>query len=408
MKRLKLLEIIPTVPYPIRAGGTMALFTMLDGLRKFLDITVIFIIKQDRNNAISELQSLWPDIEFHTLTSKKSFAYYFQKLGEKLYGMGVFNDPGTTGFVNPFSRYSPKLIEDLSYMIKQISPDIIQTEFYPNQDLVYSFPSDTKKVFVQHEIHYVVNEMWLKAHRSWNKSYARAAFNMLKGGEIAAMNAYDAVFTLNEADKKRLTADGVTTPIFSSPVGVLPVSYRNPCHYDNRLVFIGAGGHPPNVEGLEWFLYNVWDSILSKHPDTILNIIGNWPRSQTEKYKNIPKINFLGIVKDLGEALNGAISIVPILSGSGIRMKILDAVNYGTPFISTTVGALDMGFEDGRDCYIADSVNDFSKKLSKLITNSSIREKFYENSFKVYNDNYSVNQLIKKRLEYYNNIFFVE
>ena len=53
-------------------------------------------------------------------------------------------------------------------------------------------------------------------------------------------------------------------------------------------------------------------------------------------------------------------------------------------------------------------VNDFSKKLSKLITNSSIREKFYENSFKVYNDNYSVNQLIKKRLEYYNNIFFVE
>ena len=222
------------------------------------------------------------------------------------------------------------------------------------------------------------------------------------------MNAYDAVFTLNEADKKRLTADGVTTPIFSSPVGVLPVSYRNPCHYDNRLVFIGAGGHPPNVEGLEWFLYNVWDSILSKHPDTILNIIGNWPRSQTEKYKNIPNINFLAIVKDLAEALNGAISIVPILSGSGIRMKILDAVNYGTPFISTTVGALDMGFEDGRDCYIADSVNDFSKKLSKLITNSSIREKFYENSFKVYNDNYSVNQLIKKRLEYYNNIFFVE
>lgn len=132
MKRLKLLEIIPTVPYPIRAGGTMALFTMLDGLRKFLDITVIFIIKQDRNNAISELQSLWPNIEFHTLTSKKSVAYYFQKLGEKLYGMGVFNDPGTTGFVNPFSRYSPKLIEDLSYMNKP-NPDWdkIRFELYP-------------------------------------------------------------------------------------------------------------------------------------------------------------------------------------------------------------------------------------------------------------------------------------
>ena len=54
MKRLKLLEIIPTVPYPIRAGGTMALFTMLDGLRRFLDITVIFINKQDRDNSITD------------------------------------------------------------------------------------------------------------------------------------------------------------------------------------------------------------------------------------------------------------------------------------------------------------------------------------------------------------------
>ena len=83
-------------------------------------------------------------------------------------------------------------------------------------------------------------------------------------------------------------------------------------------------------------------------------------------------------------------------------MKILDAVNYGTPFISTTVGALDMGFEDGRDCYIADSVNDFSKKLSKLITNSSIREKFYENSFKIYNASYSPQSLVSKRFKLYN------
>ena len=81
MKRLKLLEIIPTVPYPIRAGGTMALFTMLDGLRKYMDITIVFITKQDRSNDISKLQNLWTDIKFHTLTPKKNTAYYFQKLG---------------------------------------------------------------------------------------------------------------------------------------------------------------------------------------------------------------------------------------------------------------------------------------------------------------------------------------
>lgn len=404
MKKIRLLEIISTVPYPIRAGGTMALFTMLDELRQYIDINIIFIIKDNRSDAIKNLQCLWPNIRFYTLTTKKNVAYYCQKLGEKFYGKGVFKDSGTNGFTNPFSKYSPNLIENITSIIKQVSPDIIQTEFYPNQDLVYSFPSNIKKVFVQHEIHYVVNEMWLKAHHSWDKAYARAAFNMLKSNEIAAMNAYDAVFTLNEADKQKLSIDGVTTSIFSSPVGVRPALQRNLCHYNNKLVFIGAGGHSPNVEGLEWFLKNVWEFILLKYPNTKLNVIGNWSQSQIEKYKNISNLYFLGFVDDLGKELDGAISIVPIISGSGIRIKILDSVNYGTPFISTTIGALDMGFEDGRDCYIADSASSFSEKLLDLMANPFLREKFYENAFKVYNEKYSTHTLAMKRLKLYNDL----
>lgn len=404
MKKIRLLEIISTVPYPIRAGGTMALFTMLDELRQYIDINIIFIIKDNRSDAIKNLQCLWPNIRFYTLIPQKNVAYYCQKLGEKFYGKGVFKDSGTNGFTNPFSKYSPNLIENITSIIKQVSPDIIQTEFYPNQDLVYSFPSNIKKVFVQHEIHYVVNEMWLKAHHSWDKAYARAAFNMLKSNEIAAMNAYDAVFTLNEADKQKLSIDGVTTSIFSSPVGVRPALQRNLCHYNNKLVFIGAGGHSPNVEGLEWFLKNVWKFILLKYPNTKLNVIGNWSQSQIEKYKNISNLYFLGFVDDLGKELDGAISIVPIISGSGIRIKILDSVNYGTPFISTTIGALDMGFEDGRDCYIADSASSFSEKLLDLMANPFLREKFYENAFKVYNEKYSTHTLAMKRLKLYNDL----
>lgn len=404
MKKIRLLEIISTVPYPIRAGGTMALFTMLDELRKYIDINIIFIIKDNRSDAIKNLQCLWPNIRFYILSPKKSVAYYCQKLGEKFYGKGVFKDPGTNGFTNPFFKYSPNLIENITSIIKQVSPDIIQTEFYPNQDLVYSFPSNIKKVYVQHEIHYVVNEMWLKAHHSWDKAYARAAFNMLKSNEIAAMNAYDAVFTLNEADKQKLSIDGVTTSIFSSPVGVRPALQRNLCHYSNKLVFIGAGGHSPNVEGLEWFLKNVWEFILLKYPNTKLNVIGNWSQSQIEKYKNISNLYFLGFVDDLGKELDGAISIVPIISGSGIRIKILDSVNYGSPFISTTIGALDMGFEDGRDCYIADSASSFSEKLLDLMANPFLREKFYENAFKVYNEKYSTQTLAMKRLKLYNDL----
>lgn len=71
MKKIRLLEIISTVPYPIRAGGTMALFTMLDELKQYIDINIIFIIKDNRSDAIKNLQCLWPNIRFYTLIPQK-------------------------------------------------------------------------------------------------------------------------------------------------------------------------------------------------------------------------------------------------------------------------------------------------------------------------------------------------
>lgn len=63
-----------------------------------------------------------------------------------------------------------------------------------------------------------------------------------------------------------------------------------------------------------------------------------------------------------------------------------------------------MGFEDGRDCYIADSASSFSEKLLDLMANPFLREKFYENAFKVYNEKYSTHTLAMKRLKLYNDL----
>lgn len=401
MSRIKLVEIISTVPYPVRAGGTMALFSMIDCLRKNMDIDILFLLPSTDRKSLEQLQSLWPDVRFHVYTPRKDKRFFLQKLGERIYAKGVFTSDYLRHYVTPFSKYSPELLGFIDRMVGRIKPDIIQTEFYPNQDLVYAFPDGIKRVFVQHEIHYVVSEMWLKAHNLSNNNYARAAYRMLKAEEVAAMNQYDMILTLNEADAKRMRKDGVTTVIAPSPVGVIDAVKRNPCSYANKLIFIGAGGHPPNVEAVGWFVSKVWPHILLKHPDTEFHIIGSWSEPIQKPFLGVPNMVFDGFVDDLGKALDGSIAVVPILSGSGIRMKILDAVNYGTTFISTTVGALDMGFEDGRDCFIADAPEDFTGKLLSMIENPSIVERFYENSRKVYAERYSADELAAKRLDYY-------
>ena len=401
MSKIKLLEIISTIPYPVQAGGTMALFSMIDHLRKQMDIDILFLLSSVNRQNLEQLRALWPDVRFYIYTPKKDKRFFLQKLGERIYAKGVFLSDYLRHYVTPFSKYSPELIDFIANIVEKIKPDIIQTEFYTTQDLVYALPDNIKKIFVQHEIHYVVSEMWLKAHDLIADNYALATYAMLKAEEVAAMNQYDMVLTLNEADAERMRNDGVTTAILSSPVGVINAKRRNQCSYANKLIFIGAGGHPPNIEAVKWFTSTVWPSILRKHSDTEFHIIGSWSKSLQKQFSDVSNIVFDGFVDDLGKALDGSIAVVPILSGSGIRMKILDAVNYGTPFISTTIGALDMGFEDGRDCFIADDPEMFIDKLLIMIEDSSVLEKFYANSMKVYTELYSAEALATKRLDNY-------
>lgn len=110
-----------------------------------------------------------------------------------------------------------------------------------------------------------------------------------------------------------------------------------------------------------WFLNHVWPAVIKKHQDIKLNIIGKWNSEQISRLSQYKNVIFKGFVSSLQEEYDGAIAIVPILRGSGLRMKIIDAVNYGSCFISTSIGANDMHFEDNRDCFIADEPELFAK-----------------------------------------------
>lgn len=145
--------------------------------------------------------------------------------------------------------------------------------------------------------------------------------------------------------------------------------------------------------------------VTQKHPEITLNIIGKWDEESikllTNKYKNI---NFKGFVSDLQKEYNGAIAIVPILSGSGMRMKIIDAVNFGSPFVSTTIGAKGLEYKDATDCFIADVPKEFAHKVNMLIESESLRKRFYYNSAETRDKYYSMESLAKIRFNLYRKV----
>ena len=237
-----------------------------------------------------------------------------------------------------------------------------------------------------------------------NQGYRLVNGKLSKICEIGLLNNCDAVVTLSKTDAQKLLNEGVHVPIYTSFAVVNECYNINSNNEDHVLSFVGPSIHSPNDIGLKWFLENCWSDLSKINPSYQLKIIGQWSEDKQneirQKYKNV---EFLGFVPNLAEALNNTIMIVPITVGSGIRMKILEAASLGIPFVSTTVGAEGLPFENGRDCFKADTPESFVKAIVDL-KDKFLREKFAQNANTIVKENYSMGALRKNRLEIYEKV----
>jgi len=146
----------------------------------------------------------------------------------------------------------------------------------------------------------------------------------------------------------------------------------------------------PNQEGLIWFLKNAWTRISDKYPDLNFYIAGrNAPEWFIQRcvYKNVI---YLGEVGDAYKFMNSkAVMIVPLLSGSGMRIKIIEGMALGKTIISTSIGAEGIKCTHEKDILIADTVNDFINEIERVIINNDIFERVGNNAVIFVKENFN-------------------
>jgi glycosyltransferase involved in cell wall biosynthesis len=147
-----------------------------------------------------------------------------------------------------------------------------------------------------------------------------------------------------------------------------------------KLFHIGSMNWIPNLEGLEWFFDEVWKTILSRHPGLTFNLAG---RGIPKKWQslNIPNVIVDGEVEDANQyILSKDIMIVPLLSGSGVRIKIIEGMALGKTIITTPIGAEGLEVEHGVNIFIADTPQEFANLIDKCIDNSELCKIIGENA----------------------------
>ena len=132
------------------------------------------------------------------------------------------------------------------------------------------------------------------------------------------------------------------------------------------MLFLGSFRHLPNQAALTWFLGQVLPRVLERRPEARLVVVGA-EAPPRHGLPPSPAIDLRGFVDDIREPLSRyAVFVCPILSGSGVRVKLLEAFAAGIPVVSTRVGAEGLARQDGDLCALADDPAEFAQKILAL------------------------------------------
>jgi glycosyltransferase involved in cell wall biosynthesis len=145
--------------------------------------------------------------------------------------------------------------------------------------------------------------------------------------------------------------------------------YRTDGREPDSLLFIGSFRHSPNLDAIRWFIAEVFPLILKERPKTLLYLVGS---DAPEGWNWHPSVRLLGTVPDIKVPLQRYSAFVcPILSGSGIRVKLLEAFASGIPVVSTSVGAEGLTSHPAPVCEIADTPEAFVNSAVRLLSDES-------------------------------------
>lgn len=266
--------------------------------------------------------------------------------------------------------------EDLEWLIhrqlylRQI--DILQLEYTPLGQYAGAF-NRMASILFEHDIYFQSIARGLEYSRS-SLGKIKARFEYLRAlrYELRMLPRCDRVQVCTIDNKRYLASfapwlepklqEGLRAGIDTSQY-TFKTDGRNPF----TMLFLGSFRHIPNQVALDWFIKGVLPLILERQPAARLIVAGSDPPPK-HAYEDFSRgIDLLGYVEDIRPLLcECAVFVCPILSGSGVRVKLLEAFASGIPTVSTRVGAEGLAREDGRFCALADDPSTFAEKVLEL------------------------------------------
>jgi glycosyltransferase involved in cell wall biosynthesis len=350
----KNIAIVTDIPFWRHIAGHMARLTsFVDYLSKNLRLTVIYggFVNESEKEYLSETHYKFKLVTFNTIE----------------YGLANFAD-----FIkNLFAKNTF---------------DICIIEYIELSFLLDSIPQKTKKYLDTHD---------LKSTREKEfKKYGLPHEKFPWKEEVNIFKQYDKILLIQKTEYKKVSRllGKDKTLLISHAVNLPRQKIRKKV---TNIGFI-ASSYPPNIEGLFWFLNNVWPSFRNYNIQlTIYGSVCNY-FSRSDKYKNVCFKGLFNGLEDVYKQID--IAINPVRFGAGIKIKNLEALGSGIPLITLTHGSIGLEELANKGFLVAKDKDDFKEKLSLLINDFNIRESIADIGYKYISSYYSPEYCFKPLL----------
>ena len=172
-----------------------------------------------------------------------------------------------------------------------------------------------------------------------------------------------------------------------------------------HLIYIGSMDWFPNEDAVSFFAEEVLPLIQKSVPNVKFSIVGGNPSARVQRLAEKEGVVVTGRVPEIKPYFAEAtVFVVPLRIGSGTRLKILEALAMGKAVVSTTVGAEGLALQDGEEIFIADEPETFAEAVTRLLTDSSLRQKIGENGRTRVEQDYDWRNIAKKLLTVYESV----
>jgi glycosyltransferase involved in cell wall biosynthesis len=393
---VKILQLCNKVPYPEKDGGAIAISTFTRGL-----IQAGHSIKMLAMNTVKHYvdESSIPE-EF-----KKSTGLETVDIDNTVNAFSAFVALMKGESYNAARFESKQYAQKLQSILQKEEFDIVELEgLYLSSyiPLIRQFTS-ARIIMRAHNVEYKIWEGLANEEKNpLKKIYLSMLARQLKKYEANAINLCDGVITFTAKDMQQLRLIGCKVPLAHIPFGVdiskyIPAQAAGP----NTLFYLGALDWQPNIQGLDWFLKEVWPKVNSSLPEVKLHIAGrNMPPGMKES--NYPNVVFHGEVENALDFIKKySVMIIPLLAGSGVRIKIIEGMAMGKPIITTAVGIDGIECEYGKDVMVANRPDEFYKTIVYCIENPDFLKQLAANGRNFAQRHYNIQSIIEALTDFY-------